>query len=201
MNTNSLLRTVSTLSVAALLTTNVLAGPGPRTSPANSEPDRIFNEETGNFEPNPDYHEPAPVAPVRHRGQAAEPRRIFDLAKGDYVINPDYHEPAPARQAASSTKQETEPARIFDTETGNFEPNPDYHEPAPVAAARQGERVAGSRRVFDALTRNFKFNPSYHASVSVRRNAHSAKSAPQSARNFDAETGDVGPNPLVVHRL
>jgi hypothetical protein len=200
MKTYSLLHTPSILSLAALLTTNVLAGPGQQTATANSEPRRIFDAETGNFEPNPDYHEPAPMAPARHRGPAAEPRRIFNAETGHFELNPDYGEPAAVKRTAQIAKPNTEPARIFDAETDNFEPNLDYHDPATVAFTQHAGRAAESRGVSKALTRNFELHPGYHKPAPVKRTAHSAQPKPRVARNFDAETGNVGPNPLYCSR-
>jgi hypothetical protein len=180
MKTNSLLSTAGTLSLAALLATNVHAG----TPSTNHEPARIFDMETGQFEPNPDYHERAPVVPARRRGPAPEPRRIFNTATRNFEPNPDYHEPAPVKRPAHRTKSVVEPARIYDLETGQFEPNPDYHEPAPVVPRRQGGQVTEPSGIFHAFTRGLGFRPQ------PRREA---------SQYFDAETRNIGPNPLFVH--
>jgi hypothetical protein len=130
MKTNSLLHSISTLSLAALLTSNVLAGPGPVGSSAKTEPERIYDLATRNFIANPAYHEPAPMRQVtRPAGRAAEPRRVYNIGTRNFEPNPSYHDSAPMKRAAFSTKPETEPDRIFDAETGNFEPNPFFAYP------------------------------------------------------------------------
>jgi hypothetical protein len=94
------------------------------TASTNTEPARIFDEETDSFISNPDYHEPPRPAPAKQSGQRTEPRRIFNAITRNFEINPDYHEPAGAMEGTRPPNRATEPDRIFDAETGNFEPNP-----------------------------------------------------------------------------
>jgi hypothetical protein len=87
MNTKTTLKSLAALSLANMLGANVLAGPDRATSPAiessakaqkahhrpsvapkaapvtksTREPRRIFDLESRNFVPNPDYHGPSPL--------------------------------------------------------------------------------------------------------------------------------------------
>ncbi len=114
--TYSVIRTVSALSLAALLTSHALATP-----PA--EPRRFFDVEKGRFVLNPDYRDPSPAKYVARRNPAAEPRRMFDPESGNFVANPDYHEPA---STVRFVHRVGEPRRFFDIEKGRFVLNPDY---------------------------------------------------------------------------
>jgi hypothetical protein len=58
------------------------------------EPRRIFNVLTGNFEINPDYHEPAGAMRGTHRpNREAEPDRIFNPETGNFEPNPAFSSP------------------------------------------------------------------------------------------------------------
>lgn len=122
MKTTSLLHTFSVLPLAALITTTAFANPAP------TEPERIYNLETGQFDTNPDYHEPAARQAARKAQPFTEPRRIYDLESRQFIVNPDYREPAhPAAVVRTG-----EPRRIYNIETGQYDANPDYREPVNV---------------------------------------------------------------------
>ena len=55
MKTNSFIIRLGTLSCAALFTATALADTPAKTT---REPERIYNAETRNWEPNPDFHAP-----------------------------------------------------------------------------------------------------------------------------------------------
>lgn len=124
MKINALPTFANVLTIGAILATNVL------TRAAAAEPERIYDLQSGNFIPNPDFHEPATrapsAAPVK---KFSEPRRVYDLQKNQFVLNPDYREPKAPATAASSVRPVGEPWRIYDLGKENFVTNPDYQDP------------------------------------------------------------------------
>ena len=114
--TYPVIRGVSALALAALLTSQALATP-------TREPRRFFDVEKGRFVLNPDYRDPSPAKYAARRNPTAEPARMFDLESGNFVANPDYHEPA---STAPVARHVGEPRRFFDIEKGRFVLNPDY---------------------------------------------------------------------------
>lgn len=111
MKTKSVLRAITVLPIAMLLSSNALADPVSR-----------------------------PVSTKSRAGQrVVEPRRIYDLESGNFIDNPDYHAPAVVKQAARSMKAVGEPRRIYDLRSRNFIDNPDYHAPAVFKRAARSD--------------------------------------------------------------
>jgi len=120
MKTNSFIIRLGTLSCAALFTTAALADNPAKTT---REPERIYNAETRNWEPNPDYHAPKTAPSHNKSTRFTEPQRIYNAITRNWEANPDYHEPVVKKSATPKTF--VEPNRIYDAESGQWVQNPD----------------------------------------------------------------------------
>ena len=171
INTHSLLRAVSALPFAVLLSSHAFATPSDETHGKNAAL-HSFNPASGSYADRPAVRQAPSVARVAH---SAEPPRIFDLEEGRFVANPDDRDSAAVRHVARPANAMTEPRRIFDIESGNFITNPAYHEPAPIA--QRVRRVGEPRRIFDVVQGRFILNPDYREPAAVKQVAHNATPA------------------------